>query len=61
MPAVKCGKAPDGMDVKRDRRSSKYTHLLESDPIFRAWHANLLRASDNTGSHYFLRMGILCD
>jgi hypothetical protein len=33
------------MNVKRDRRSSKYAHLLESDPIFRAWHAKVLRAA----------------
>jgi hypothetical protein len=43
------------------RRRSKYTHLLESDPTFRAWSANVLRASHNTGSAYFLRMGRLCD
>jgi hypothetical protein len=49
------------MNGKRDRRSSKYAHLLESDPIFSAWHASVLRGSHLTGSDYFLRMEILCD
>jgi len=49
------------MSRKHGRRSSKYAHLLESDPTFRAWNANVLRASYNTSSAYFLRMGRLCD
>ncbi|MDG7021276.1 MAG: site-specific integrase [Nitrososphaerota archaeon] len=43
------------------RRTSKYAHLLEEDPAFRAWLANVVRGSHNTGAHYFLRMGFLCD
>jgi hypothetical protein len=35
--------------------------LLESDPTFRTWNANVLRAPHNTGSDYILRMGYLCD
>ncbi|MDG6925021.1 MAG: hypothetical protein JRN09_00555 [Nitrososphaerota archaeon] len=46
---------------RKERGVSKYSHLLESDPTFRAWYANVLRASHNTGSHYFLRMGRICD
>jgi len=40
---------------------SKYEHLLDEDPSFRAWRSNVLRASYNTGSAYFLRLGRLCD
>jgi len=43
------------------RRTSKYAHLLAEDPAFRAWLANVVRGSHNTGAHYFLRMGFLCD
>jgi len=27
------------------RRTSKYAHLLEEDPTFKAWLANVVRAS----------------
>jgi len=53
-------KIPEGMAGNNGRRRSKYTDLLESDATFRAWNANVLRASQNTGSAYFLRMGRLC-
>jgi hypothetical protein len=43
------------------RRTSKYAHLLEEDPAFRAWLANVVRASHNTGGHYFLKVGFICD
>jgi len=43
------------------RRTSKYAHLLEEDPAFKAWLANVVRGSHNTGGHYFLRIGFLCD
>ncbi|MDG6914030.1 MAG: hypothetical protein JRN44_01260 [Nitrososphaerota archaeon] len=46
---------------RKERGVSKYSHLLESDATFRAWYANVLRASHNTGLHYFLRMGRICD
>jgi hypothetical protein len=46
---------------RKERGVSKYSDLLQSDPTFRAWYANVLRASYNTGSHYFLRMGRICD
>jgi hypothetical protein len=39
---------------------SRYAHFLE-DPAFRAWRSNVLRASHNTGSAYFLRIGRICD
>jgi predicted secreted protein len=48
---------PEG---KRGWRS-RYAHLLEEEPAFKAWRSNVLRASHNTGSAYFLRMGCLCD
>ena len=46
---------------RKERGISKYSHLLESDPAFAAWYRNALRGSHNTGSHYFLRMGRICD
>jgi len=49
------------MDEKQGRRLSKYTHLLEEGPAFRAGHANVVRGSHNTGAHYVLRMEFLCD
>ena len=48
---------PEG---KRGWRS-RYAHLLEEEPAFRAWRSNVLRASYNTGSAYFLRIGRICD
>jgi hypothetical protein len=33
------------------RRTSKYTRLLEEDPAFRAWLANVVGGSHNTGPH----------
>jgi hypothetical protein len=46
---------------RKERGVSKYSHLFESDPAFKAWYQNVLRGSHNTGSHYFLRMGRICD
>ena len=46
---------------RKERGVSKYSHLLEADPTFMAWYRNVLRGSYNTGSHYFLRMGRICD
>jgi len=43
------------------RRRSKYAHLVGEDPTFRAWLANVVRGSRNTGAHYFLRLGFLRD
>jgi hypothetical protein len=48
-------------EAEKPRRESKYAHLLESDPTFKAWYFSLLRASQNTGAGYFLRMGRLRD
>jgi len=45
----------------RRRRESKYAHLLEEDPAFKAWYQNVLRGSLNTGKSYLLRMGRICD
>ncbi len=57
----KLAAGPKERGALRQKRESRYAHLLEEDETFRAWYRNVMRGSQNTGKSYLLRMGRLCD